>query len=672
MNNAPDKKQLYNKVVYVYFCFFSMFIAERFSMNLTYGAALFFSLSALFRMMRFSLGTPYDSGWLRALKTAAAVFFILSTVYIIVLYPFLFERRHTVYAIAIIALPFIEREAENLILKVKSHNAGLKKKDIAKTMIPVELGFTAIISIVSLTAGIGAFSIVTAAVLLGMAFNFFRQFIFRDFEAEYPKPGDISGSVRQVRSVRLYDGMSITSSSSLNIFAFTYILFIMLSGKYNFFMDFLVVFGGLSLIFAAVYIATYRIADAPLIQRIGKNAAFLLGTAVSIFAVYVFRNSWFQGFVAISLQTLLLLTGLILQMTATIGLKGDVLLVLKLYDPTIDEEAVEERKERQEVWASVISEAIFLIVLLIIISDPLFNMMDVQDYIVYAPYIGSTVAAIPTFFLVISLFYSLKQPLTKKLGKRLKAYEDIKNSGGQNPDMEKRLISVLVKKYRKRIGVYIIRAFLKGIMYHSVTGKENVSTLPGVFVFNHGEVYGPIAAVVFLPYDIRPWILSKMIDRSEITDHMYGGTFSRIKWLPVFIRKFMAKALSPVVVWALRSFDPIPVYRGSGRDIIKTFTLSIECLNSGDSILLFPENPEEKYGDKVSEFYSGFASLGRMFHRETGKGLTFYPVYASKRSRVLRIGEGVKYDPKGKSERSRIVETLRGSMAELQSIDERQ
>lgn len=639
-------------------------------MNLTYGAALFFSLSALFRMIGFSAKTPYDSGWMKAVKTAASVFFILSTAYIIALYPFLFEHQHTLYAIAIIALPLIGSEIENLLLKRKSKGAALNKKDIARIAIPVEAGFAAAISLISLTAGYGVFSAVTAAVFIGMALNFFRQLIFRDYEAEYPKPGTVSKNVRQVRSARLYDGMSITSAASLNIFAFTYILFIMLSGKYDFFMDFLVIFGGLSLVFAVVYIATYRIVNAPLIRRIGKNTAFLLGTAVSIFAVYVFRNSWFSGVIAISLQTLLLLTGLILQMTGSVGLKEDVFLVLKLYDPELDKKDVKERAERQEVWAAVISEAIFLIVLLIIISNPLFIMMNVQEYIVYAPYIGSSVAAIPTFFLIISLVYSIKQPLTKKFGRRLKTYEDIRNGGGQNPDMEKRLRSVLVKKYRKRIGVYIIRAFLKGIMYHSVTGKENVNALPGVFVFNHAEVYGPIAAVVFLPYDIRPWILDKMIDRKEITEHMYMGTFSRIKWLPEFLRKFIAKTLSPVIVWALRSFDPVPVFRGAGRDIIKTFTLSIECLNSGDSILLFPENPEERYGSKVSEFYSGFASLGRMYHRETKKGLTFYPVYASKRGRVLRIGEGVTYDPEGAGERLRIVETLQKSMAELQSIDE--
>ncbi len=647
-----------------------MFIAERFLMSLVYGAALFFSLSAFIRILGFSVKTPFDPGWLKIIKSAAALFFILSAAYLLVLYPFLFVFEHSVYAIALIALPFAEREAENFILKRLSKTAELKKRDIIKRVIPVELFFIAAAGLIALAADTGAFSPVTAGMALGMALNLIRQVIYRDYATDYPRTSESSLNMREVRSARLYEGMAITSGAALNIFAFTYILFIMLSGRRDFFLDFLVVFGGLSLVFTVVYLATHRSVNSALIHKIGKNAAFILGTAVSIFAVYVFRDSWYQGPLIISIKTLLLLFGLILQMTAALGLKEDVLLVLRLYDQRLDEAALKERMARLEVWSAAISEAIFIIVLLIIISNPFFYMMDVSEYIEYAPYVGASVAVIPAFFLVASLVYSIKQPLTKKFGSRLKAYFSLRKRGWQNPDMEKRLRSVLIKKYKKRIGVYIIRAFLKGVMYHCVTGREHVTELPGVFVFNHGELYGPIAAVVFLPYDIRPWILDKMIDKKRITDHIYDGTFARIAWLPVFLRKFIAKALSPIIVWALRSFEPVPVYRGAGRDILKTFKLSIECLNSGDSILLFPENPEEDYGEKVSEFYSGFAGLGRMYHRDTGRSVTFYPVFASKRSRILRIGAGVTYDAEGKSEKDRIVKTLRKSMAELQSLDE--
>jgi hypothetical protein len=239
--------------------------------------------------------------------------------------------------------------------------------------------------------------------------------------------------------------------------------------------------------------------------------------------------------------------------------------------------------------------------------------------------------------------------------------------------MEKRLKNVLIKKYKKRIGVHVIRMLLRPMMYHTVTGREHVDSLPGIFVFNHREVYGPIAAVVFLPYDMRPWILDKMIDKAQITAHMYEGTFSRIRWLPVWLRKALAGFLSPVVVWALSSFDPIPVYRGTARNVLKTFELSIECMQTGDSILLFPENAEERYTDseQVNEFYRGFANLGRLYYKRTKECVTFYPVYSSQRSRVLRIGEGVSYDPgNGRQEEKRIVEVLLRRMRELQKLDD--
>jgi hypothetical protein len=668
MNNATDKKQLYNKVVYVYFCFFSMFAAQAYSMSVTYGAALFFSLSALFRISGFSLKTPFDPLWNRIVKIAVVVFFILSTVYIVLLYPFLFPYTHTAYAIAIIALPFVEREIEDHILRKRVKSKPLEKRHIAFIVLPVELIFIATVGAISAFTDAPIF--VFAGMAAGMVFNFFRQIIYHDYSSEYKKISDISPDIRRVRSARLYYGMVITSGAALNIFAFTYILFILFSGIQNFLFNFFIVFGVISFIFVAIYMGTNRAVDSPLIRRIGKNAAFVLGTAVSIFAVYIFRDSWFTGTLDFSLQTILLFTGLILQMAAVLGLKEDIIMVLKLYDPNAEENALSERTARLEFWTAIISETVFLGVLLVIISNPLFYMMNLKDYIQYAPGVGSSVIAIPTVFLFIALIYSIKQPLNKKFGRRLKAYEDMRKQGGKNPDMETRLTNVLVKKYKKRIGVYIIRAFLKRIMYHTVTGKEHVRELPGVFVFNHGELYGPIAAVVFLPYDIRPWILDKMIDPKEIKGHMYEGTFGRIKWLPVFVKRLITMIFSPIVVWGLKSFDPIPVYRGSARGTVKTFKMSVECLNSGDSILLFPENPEERYGDSINSFYSGFADLGRMFYRKTGGRLLFYPVYTSKRSRTLRIGEGVRYDPAGgREERDKIVSALEESMRRLYDMD---
>ncbi len=640
-------------------------------MSFIYGAALYFMLAALFRVWGFSVKRPEDPIGVRVLLTAAKIIFILAIAYIMFLYPMLFTHEYTALAIIVIALPFVEREIEAYWLRRSARRNPTGKKDVAVTVIPIAVLCIAAASLMAVPAGHGVWVFVLVGMAFGMTLAFFRQYTFRDYAEEYSCASAADRDVKHVRSIRLYDGMVISSGGALNIFAFTYILFFMFSRDRSQVLGFFMLFCMLTLVFCAVYLSIMPFLKSSLVQRIGKNAAFILGTAVSIFAVYIFADSWYLGGFSIVLQAALLLVGLMLQMTGAHGLKEDVFLVARLYNPDVDADAFRQRAARLNVWTSLLSETVFIAVLLILISDPVFYMLDVSGYIAYAPIAGSSMIVIPTALLFISLVYSIKQPLTKKFGKRLVTYSGLKRQGGENPDMKKRLTAVLVNKYKKRIGVHIIRAFLKPVMSHKVVGQEHVADLPGIFVFNHAEIYGPVAAIVFLPYDIRPWILHKMINRSEISAHIDDGTLSRIRWLPAWLRRALVAVISPVVVWALSSFDPIPVYRGSTKDVIKTFSLSIACLNAGDSILLFPENPEDTYQAQVSAFYKGFANLGRLYYKRTGNKLTFYPVYASKRQRELRIGEGVRYDPKGgKKEKDRIVGMLEARMRALQSQDE--
>jgi|GEM_PF-361673 len=667
-----DKGRLFGKVVYIFFCFYSMAVAQRFSMNIVYGAALFISLSASARMLKFTARTTYDLRWLKILKLVLIVFFVLSTAYVFILYPFLYTYPHTVFAIFIIVLPVLAQEAQTTALRGLMQADRMTNRALLLTLLGSSLLCIIVTSVLVWISGVKAFLLISP-LAVGMGLVAFRQWAYKDYAAEYPRPDTFFYDFSQIASARLYDGMVITSGVALNAFTFTYVLYMMLMHKRSFSLDVFVIFTLMTLVCSLIFMGTYRFVRRSLIKKIGTNAAFVLGTGIAIFAVYVFRDSWYGGGLAISVQTLLLLFGLMLQMIAAMDLREDILLVVRLQNKKVNATALIQRTQRLEHWTATVSEAICMIVLSLLISDPLIYNMDIDSYISLAPQIGSSLIVVPTVFLIASLVYSIRQPLTKKYDRRLKAYVRIKEAGKDNPVMEKRLKSVLIKKYKKRIGVHVIRMLLKPVMYHTVTGRENVNELPGIFVFNHREVYGPIAAVVFLPYDMRPWILDKMIDKQQISAHMYSGTFSHIKWLPVFARKALTRILSPLVVWALSSFEPIPVYRGTARSVIKTFELSIECLQSGDSILLFPENPEERYteSEQISDFYRGFANLGRLYYKRAKDSVTFYPVYASRRGRELRIGEGVKYDPaNGRQEEGRIVEALQQRMRDLQRLDE--
>ncbi len=197
-----------------------------------------------------------------------------------------------------------------------------------------------------------------------------------------------------------------------------------------------------------------------------------------------------------------------------------------------------------------------------------------------------------------------------------------------------------------------------------VVGAEQVDTEHGpvVFVCNHLEVYGPLITNLHLPFYFRSWVVASMLDREIVARHLNGGVESLFRWIPERLRARLPRLFAPLVLFVLHSLDPIPVYRGTARDVIKTMRLTVDAMEYEDNILLFPENPGEgKYQTTgVSGFYSGFAAIGGEYYKRTGNCPTFYPMYADKSRRTLTIGPGVTFDPaNGRAEeKERIVGAL--------------
>ncbi len=279
---------------------------------------------------------------------------------------------------------------------------------------------------------------------------------------------------------------------------------------------------------------------------------------------------------------------------------------------------------------------------------------------------------LPAAFLVFGVLAAVKQPLTGLYEQKLKKYISLKKEGKTNKSLEERLRAVLIAKYRKRLGIRFLMILLKPLFYHRVVGKKNVDTkaFPSIFVCNHSQIYGPIAAILNFPFYIKPWILNEMIDNDKIAGHIQKGTFDRMKWLPKPIRDRAGKLFGPIIAWAMQSTEPIPVYRNDGRDVLKGITMSIEALEADDNILLFPENPFRTEGyvhEGVGEFFSGFVNIARDYYKKTGRAITFYSVYANKRKRTLTFSKGITFNPAipYREEKEHITQYLHEAMVNL-------
>lgn len=320
---------------------------------------------------------------------------------------------------------------------------------------------------------------------------------------------------------------------------------------------------------------------------------------------------------------------------------------------------------------AVMSRLVFLIVITALTI--FYTLSNREVYLTAATLNRSKLFIIPLAFLALAAISAVQQPLTKYTEQKLSRYSILKLSGKVSRSLEQKLILTLVKKGGKRIGIKLLRAVVKPFVTLRRIGVEKVNPklFPCVFVCNHAEVFGPIAATVNIPFFNRPWIIDEMVDKQKIAEHLQTG-FDNAGWLPRAIRSRLGRALGPFMLWVMRSMDPIPVYRNSLRDISKTIELSTEALESDDCILIFPENPratDNRYViGGVGGFFEGFVHIARNYCRNTGKPLVFYSVFADARKRTISFSDGIEFDAKTpfNEERERICRYLHDEMVRMQ------
>lgn len=288
---------------------------------------------------------------------------------------------------------------------------------------------------------------------------------------------------------------------------------------------------------------------------------------------------------------------------------------------------------------------------------------------------GIGMMQLPLTFMIVALVFALKQPLDFRNREKLMRFiEDRSGNENVRDDLQK----LFVRKYRMRFGVKIACTLVKPFLHLKVSGIERLrkEEHPSVFVCNHGFIYGPISAVIYLPTYFRPWIHNVMLSRDTAKKELAKS----LSWiLKVFGRKLggaIIGQLTRATCWALNSFNPIPVVRGASRDVMTTFNESLKALQDGDNILIFPEKPKKLAGlsedasaNHLRVFYTGFAHVGKMYYDKTGKSLLFYPLYSDHVKRTFTIGKPVRYNPALESHESKrvLAEELQARMTELSS-----
>ncbi len=197
-----------------------------------------------------------------------------------------------------------------------------------------------------------------------------------------------------------------------------------------------------------------------------------------------------------------------------------------------------------------------------------------------------------------------------------------------------------------------------------VCGAENLPEGPFIVAGNHSQMNGPIACELYFPGRHYIWCISQMMDMKLVPAYAYKDFWSgkplSIRWF----YKILSYIVAPLAQCVFTNADTIPVYKD--RRIIKTVELSLERLEDGNGVIIFPEDYTE-HNNIVHDFQRGFVSIAKRYYANNGKCIPFVPLYICPSLKTLYIGKPVTYDPDRpiKEEQERICNYLMDAISEI-------
>jgi len=192
--------------------------------------------------------------------------------------------------------------------------------------------------------------------------------------------------------------------------------------------------------------------------------------------------------------------------------------------------------------------------------------------------------------------------------------------------------------------MYRIIRRLVWIFYPSikVEGRENLSDEACVIVGNHCQMNGPIVGQLFFPGKPRIWCAAQMMHLREVPQYAFEDFWrdkpKRIRWF----YKLLSYVIAPLSACVFNNADTIAVYRDAR--LMCTFKQTIQTLESGTNVIIFPEHREE-YNHIVNRFQEHFIDVARLYYKRTGRKLSFVPLYIAPKLRKAYIGKPTVFEP---------------------------
>ena len=161
-----------------------------------------------------------------------------------------------------------------------------------------------------------------------------------------------------------------------------------------------------------------------------------------------------------------------------------------------------------------------------------------------------------------------------------------------------------------------------------------------IIISNHANKMGPMKFEVNLPVFHATWGAYQMLGS-------YKDRFHYLRDVLYIQKNGFSKFKATSKAWFEALFS---IYFYKGMKILPsypdarlrtTLKYSMDMLDSGAAVSMYPENSSDGYHDELKSFYPGFVMLAEQYFKKTGEDVPVFPVYYGKKKKKIVVGKPI-------------------------------
>ena len=184
----------------------------------------------------------------------------------------------------------------------------------------------------------------------------------------------------------------------------------------------------------------------------------------------------------------------------------------------------------------------------------------------------------------------------------------------------------------------VIRIFKKK---HEVIYLGEKIEKSSLILSNHVGMSAPLSWDLYPEFTFRFWGTYEMNGDLKTVYKYLSETYfhNKMHW-PLFLSKLFCLIAAPVMKGFYKGLEVISTY--TDLRLKQTVNTSLDILNKGHNIIVFPEDSSSGYFDKLTKFYSGFLFLAKTCYKKE-LDVPIFVSYYSKKQRKIVVDKPIKY-----------------------------